>query len=47
MKHSLTALAHTAAAWLVTGNLKHFPECARNGVHVLSPADVLAHLEGR
>lgn len=40
------ALAHVAGAWLVTGNLKHFPEAARNGVSVLSPADYLAHLVG-
>jgi putative PIN family toxin of toxin-antitoxin system len=38
------ALAHAAGAWLVTGNLKHFPETARTGVTVLSPADYLAHL---
>ena len=41
------ALAHTTGAWLVTGNLKHFPETVRNGVRVLSPADYLAHLIGR
>jgi putative PIN family toxin of toxin-antitoxin system len=40
------ALAHAAGAWLVTGNLKHFPEDARHGVTVLSPADYLAHLGG-
>jgi putative PIN family toxin of toxin-antitoxin system len=40
------ALAHAAGAWLVTGNLKHFPETLRNGVTVLSPADFLAHLVG-
>ena len=40
------ALACAAGAWLVTGNLKHFPEAARNGVTVLSPADYLAHLVG-
>ena len=40
------ALAHASGAWLVTGNLKHFPETARNGVRVLSPADYLAHLNG-
>jgi uncharacterized protein len=40
------ALAHAAGAWLVTGNLKHFPESVRNGVTVLSPADYLAHLAG-
>jgi putative PIN family toxin of toxin-antitoxin system len=40
------ALAHVAGAWLVTGNLKHFPESVRTGVTVLSPADYLAHLVG-
>jgi putative PIN family toxin of toxin-antitoxin system len=40
------ALAHAAGAWLVTGNLKHFPESVRNGVNVLSPANYLAHLVG-
>jgi uncharacterized protein len=39
------ALAHKAGAWLVTGNLKHFPERFRNGVNVLAPAEYLAHLE--
>jgi predicted nucleic acid-binding protein len=39
------ALAHTAGAWLVTGNLKHFPAASRGGVIVSSPADYLAHLE--
>jgi len=38
------ALAHVAGAWLVTGNLKHFPETVRNGVTALSPAEYLAHL---
>jgi uncharacterized protein len=38
------ALAHTAGAWLVTGNMKHFPEKSRRGVTVLSPADYLVHL---
>jgi putative PIN family toxin of toxin-antitoxin system len=38
------ALAHAAGAWLVTGNLKHFPETARHGVTVVSPADYLAQL---
>jgi putative PIN family toxin of toxin-antitoxin system len=42
----LIALAHAAGAWLVTGNLKHFPEPMRNGVTVVSPADYLAHLAG-
>ena len=39
-------LAHAAGAWLVTGNLKHFPETVRNGVTVISPTDYLAHLVG-
>jgi putative PIN family toxin of toxin-antitoxin system len=38
------ALAHSSGAWLVTGNLKHFPESDREGVVVLSPSDYLAHL---
>jgi uncharacterized protein len=38
------SLAHIAGAWLVTGNLKHFPEAVRSDVKVLSPADYLAHL---
>jgi putative PIN family toxin of toxin-antitoxin system len=40
------ALAHAAGAWLVTGNLKHFPESIRNGVRVVSPADYLEHIAG-
>lgn len=39
------ALAHAAGAWLITGNLKHFPETIRHGVTVLSPAEYLAHLK--
>jgi putative PIN family toxin of toxin-antitoxin system len=38
------AVAHMAGAWLVTGNLKHFPEAVRNDVRLLSPADYLSHL---
>jgi uncharacterized protein len=38
------ALAHTAGAWLVTGNLRHYPKEIREGVTVVSPADYLAHL---
>jgi putative PIN family toxin of toxin-antitoxin system len=38
------ALAHASGAWLVTGNLKHFPAPLRHGVTVLSPAKYLAHL---
>jgi putative PIN family toxin of toxin-antitoxin system len=40
------APAHASGAWLVTGNMKHFPERVRGGVRVLSPADYLAHLVG-
>lgn len=43
---SFLALAHAAGAWLVTGNLKHFPKSIRSGVTVLSPADYLSHLVG-
>jgi putative PIN family toxin of toxin-antitoxin system len=39
------ALAHAAGAWLVTGNLKHFPEAARGGVKVISPAEYMASLK--
>jgi len=38
------ALAHASGAWLVTGNLKHFPKPCRHGVTVLSPAEYLDHL---
>jgi|SRR5579859_2634958 len=38
------ALADAAGAWLVTGNLRHFPASVRRGVTVLSPADYLVHL---
>lgn len=38
------ALAHISGAWLVTGNLKHFPQRVRRGVTVISPADYLTHL---
>ena len=38
------ALAQVAGAWLVTGNLKHFPETLRNGVAVLSPTEYLVRL---
>ena len=38
------ALAHVAGAWLVTGNLKHFPVAVRDGVTVISPAEYLGRL---
>lgn len=41
------ALAHASGAWLVTGNLKHFPEKSRRGVTVISPVDYLARLTDR
>jgi putative PIN family toxin of toxin-antitoxin system len=44
---SFLALAYESGAWLVSGNMKHFPVSARNGVTVLSPADYLAHLTGK
>ncbi len=39
------ALAKAAGAWLVMGNLKHFPEAARHGVVVIFPTECLAGLE--
>ncbi|MGD0731309.1 MAG: putative toxin-antitoxin system toxin component, PIN family [Terracidiphilus sp.] len=41
------ALAHSAGAWLVTGNQKHFPDSIRQGVTVVSPADYLARMAGK
>ncbi|HEY3706822.1 MAG TPA: putative toxin-antitoxin system toxin component, PIN family [Terracidiphilus sp.] len=38
------ALAHAAGAWLVTGNIRHFPEQVRGGVVVLTPAEYLAQI---
>ncbi len=40
------ALACAAGAWLVTGNIKHFPESSRGGVTVIAPTNFLIHLEG-
>jgi putative PIN family toxin of toxin-antitoxin system len=42
----ILALAHAAGAWLVTGNLKHFPNPAHHEVTALSPAEHLVRLEG-
>lgn len=39
------ALAAQSGAWLVTGNLGHFPTAIRRDAVVLSPADYLAHLQ--
>lgn len=41
------ALAQVAGAALVTGNLRHFPQPARDGVTVLSPSEYLALLESK
>jgi len=41
------ALAKASGAWLVTGNLKHFPEEAREGVTVIAPGEYLEGLESR
>jgi putative PIN family toxin of toxin-antitoxin system len=41
------ALAQASGAWLVTGNLRHFPLQARDGVTVLAPSEYLAMLESR
>lgn len=40
------ALADIAGAWLVTGNLKHFPAEACGGVRVISAGDYLQFLAG-
>jgi putative PIN family toxin of toxin-antitoxin system len=39
------ALARASGAWLVTGNLKHFPKAARRGVAVVAPGEYLEGLE--
>lgn len=41
------ALAKAAGAWLVTGNLQHFPKAARRGVVVVSPGEYLERLEAQ
>ena len=38
------ALAKASGAWLVTGNLKHFPKSGRGGATVISPAEYLEKL---
>jgi hypothetical protein len=38
------ALAHVAGAWLVTGNLKHFPAGVRGAVTVISATEYLIRL---
>jgi putative PIN family toxin of toxin-antitoxin system len=39
------ALARASGAWLVTGNLRHFPKAARRGVKVILPGEYLQQLE--
>jgi putative PIN family toxin of toxin-antitoxin system len=39
------SLAHESGAWLVTGNLKHFPESQRRKVTVITPGEYLRKLE--
>jgi putative PIN family toxin of toxin-antitoxin system len=39
------ALAKVSGAWLITGNLKHYPAAAREGVKVISPGEYLCLLE--
>lgn len=39
------ALAGKSGAWLVTGNLKHFPKEACRGATVVSPAEYLGHIQ--
>jgi len=54
-KHSLPdpkdslflSLAHRSGAWLVTGNLKHFPENLCREVIVISPTEYLKRLEAK
>jgi hypothetical protein len=41
---SFLALARSSGAWLVTGNLKHFPEKSGSGVTVVSPTEYLDRL---
>jgi len=38
------SLANLSGAWLITGNLKHFPVEIRSGVQVLTPTEYLEHL---
>jgi putative PIN family toxin of toxin-antitoxin system len=39
------SLAKTTGAWLITGNLKHYPARARGGVIVRSPAEYMVMLD--
>lgn len=39
------SLAHKTGAWLITGNLKHYPIESRKGVTVHTPAEYVAILD--
>jgi uncharacterized protein len=39
------SLAHKTGAWLITGNLKHYPVASREGVTVHTPAEYVAILD--
>ncbi len=39
------SLAKVTGAWLITGNLKHYPDASRGGVIVRTPAEYVAMLE--
>ena len=39
------SLAKTTGAWLITGNLKHYPAESRGGVVVRTPAEYVAMLD--
>jgi putative PIN family toxin of toxin-antitoxin system len=39
------SLAKTTGAWLITGNLKHYPVGSRRGVTVRTPAEYAAMLD--
>jgi len=39
------ALAKASGAWLVTGNIRHYPEDSRDGVTVCTPSEYVALLD--
>jgi predicted nucleic acid-binding protein len=39
------SLAKATGAWLITGNLKHYPEASRGGLVVRTPAEYAAILD--
>jgi putative PIN family toxin of toxin-antitoxin system len=39
------SLAHATGAWLITGNVKHYPAKSRKGVIVRTPAEYAAILD--